>query len=113
MVASPFSWPLDPDDVSHKTDRIYGCYNRDWDTVTNETSNFHPGIDLQPPVGTTFPPVNPVAEGMVIDIVSSTTGWVVVVEDDLHPGYYWCYQHLNEPSYSEFEHLDFSKIVGF
>jgi len=115
MVASPFGWPLDPDDVSHKTDRIYGCYSREWDTVTNATSNFHPGIDLQPPVGTTFPPVHPIAEGVVRDIEDYSAyglGYVVVVEDDLNPGYYWCYQHLNEPTYSEGEHLAFSKIVG-
>ncbi len=112
MVALPFGWPLDPDDISHKTDRIYGCYNRDWDTVNETVSNFHPGIDLLPPVGTTFPPVHAISGGEVTDIVSSTTGYVVVVEDDINPGYYWCYQHLNEPSFSVEYVLEINEAVG-
>ncbi|MBD3277032.1 MAG: peptidoglycan DD-metalloendopeptidase family protein, partial [Candidatus Aegiribacteria sp.] len=115
MAASSFDWPLDPDDVSHKTDRIYGCYSREWDEVTSETSNFHPGIDLQPPTGTTFPMVHAVAAGDVTDIVDHTAyglGYTVVVDDDLHPGYYWCYQHLNEPSCSMFEHLEVNEEIG-
>ena len=77
-VALSVGWPFDPDSVSHKTDRIYGCYNRDWDTVNNTMSNFHPGIDLLPPAGTTFPPVHAVAGGEVTHVVSSTTGYVFV-----------------------------------